>query len=106
MDNKPSIVIITEKPDNPALKEILAGIEEEGVPFQIELESNGDARNKALQGAEKSSLETGIGIGRNEVYVALRNAVLYKASSNAYPEELRKLGANAARYVKGIPFKI
>lgn len=85
-------------------KEVLAGIEEEGVLYQVASTSvYKEAAILAQEAAEQSQLEVGIGICKKEVVLTvhkLRGKALLKTKS-AY----RELGQNAARYVKGNSFK-
>ncbi|MEW9123335.1 MAG: glycerol dehydratase reactivase beta/small subunit family protein [Thermotaleaceae bacterium] len=86
------------------------GIEEEGIPY----ETIGSKEEKALElgylGAEESNLGVGIGIGKDGFIVLhyhklKKNQPLFTIKLRNEDEILRKLGANAARLVKGIPFK-
>lgn len=86
------------------VKEVLAGIEEEGVLYQVIPTPIYKAGTiLAQEAAEESQLEVGIGICKKEVVLTvhkLRGKALLETKS-AY----RELGQNAARYVKGNSFK-
>ncbi|MEG6585372.1 glycerol dehydratase reactivase beta/small subunit family protein [Dendrosporobacter sp. 1207_IL3150] len=90
------------------LREVQAGIEEEGVPFTLFISDETDAVRLAYQGAEQSKLGVGIGIGLEEVcihYYKLPAERPLFVSDCSDTHEWRRFGYNAARLVKGIPFK-
>lgn len=94
------------------LKKILLGIEEEQIPFRvIEETAFSNAAQAAYQGAQDSSLNVALGCIGNEAalhYKNLKPSEPYQTIQYAgtAPEVvLRSFGANAARLVKGIPFK-
>ncbi len=99
---RPEIVILTNSPDKEALKELLAGIEEEGVLYRV-VDEKLDESEKILgyKAANVSQIETGIGLYE-------KNAALYIQKVPEKPllitfKAHRILGQNAARYVKGNP---
>lgn len=105
---KPSIFIYTNHPDQRILKEICAGIEEEGVFFEIFERDPSDLHTLAFEAANDSMMGSGIGIyGR---FAALqmkglsrgKNVALYEAPDAG---QCRKLGANSARAIKKMAFK-
>ncbi|MBQ7371562.1 MAG: glycerol dehydratase reactivase beta/small subunit family protein, partial [Blautia sp.] len=59
--NRPAIMVYINEPDKRVLWEVCAGIEEEGVPYQVQHFSAG-LRELAFQAAADSMLGTGIGI--------------------------------------------
>lgn len=85
------------------LKEIVAGIEEEGVLYTtIDVEENSDPIDLAVKAANMSPVEVGIGLQNNTAVltvVKLNNRPLFYTD-----EKYRVIGQNAARYVKGRPF--
>lgn len=108
---KPEIKILHGK--NPTLlcvvDQVIRGIEEEGLPFAIEINEELNAVELAYRGAELSHLGVGIGITKKEVvlhFIKLKeNEPLFKIPSFSDEEALRALGSNAARIVKRMPFK-
>jgi hypothetical protein len=111
------------QPDRPAIlvlshaagaveNEVLAGIEEEGVPSVVERpRGGGDASALARAAADRSSLSVGVGIddrGRVCVQHDKLDTVAPGLSSagTAAPETARVLGHNAARLVVGIPLRL
>jgi hypothetical protein len=99
---RPEIVILTYRPDKEALKELLAGIEEEGVLYKVAFETIDESENDlGYKAARVSQIETGIGLYE-------KNAALYIQRIPEKPllityQSHRILGQNAARYVKGNP---
>lgn len=107
----PSIKIYFDKncirEDN--FKELLLGIEEEGIPYEI----HGCDDNNAVVLGYKASLDSNLGVG---VGVSKENMVLhynkldedtpiYIISTKSTLDKIRSLGANAARLVIRMPFK-
>lgn len=94
------------------LVHICAGIEEEGVPYRRESREGGDAVSLAYQAAQESRLGVGIGLDAQG-----RAALHFERMEPAHPlftltgreagrvHFARNLGSNAARLVKGVPFK-
>ncbi|MEW9124618.1 MAG: glycerol dehydratase reactivase beta/small subunit family protein [Thermotaleaceae bacterium] len=110
--NKPTIFVYysSEIKDISIFNQLLWGIEEEGIPFDVIEKSNGTALELSYLAAEDSSLNAGIGIGEDG-FIVLHYAKLsidkplFTISQESNSKLQRALGANAARLVKGIPFK-
>jgi hypothetical protein len=88
---------------------LLNGIEEEGIPFFTKEKQETSALESSYQAALDSNLGVGIGIG-GDGHIILHYTKLCKEEplfTTNLPEwdKQRVLGANAARLVKGIPFK-
>lgn len=101
---------------HPEVKEILAqvqyGLEEEGVPFSCEEQKEYYSIAKlGFQAAEESVLGVGVGIGQDQTlvlhYYRLHSDFpLFLLPGEDYTPLLgRIIGSNAARLVKGEPFK-
>ncbi|MCI3029299.1 glycerol dehydratase reactivase beta/small subunit family protein [Desemzia sp. C1] len=110
--NRPTIVInIHNTIDEKRLKDVLFGIEEEGIPYLIKKNDNSNAISSAYEASKESRLSVGIGCNQSEVVVHYKNLemkkYLFKVSDyQSKPKELmRTLGSNAARLVKGDIFK-
>lgn len=111
MEQKPQIVIayLDGERNRKLLKEIKAGIEEEGVPYNS-IVAKGDTQHPAClayQSAKSSLLDVGVGI---EEGIALTIKQLPKDKTLYYIQQpsmkqARRIGNNAGRYVKGLPFK-
>lgn len=89
---------------------ILWGLEEEGIPGYIQQVPGERAGNMAKRAADVSPLNVGIGINATEKAVALHHRDLPGARplflmgpADLNPSNLRRVGANAARLVKGEP---
>ncbi|MGL4737035.1 MAG: glycerol dehydratase reactivase beta/small subunit family protein [Cellulosilyticaceae bacterium] len=100
---RPEIIIQVYQGKQEIVDEVLAGIEEEGVLYHVrEVLDAQSAAVLAVEGAQMSQLEVGIGINQEEVFLTvqgLQGERLLQAQC-AY----RQLGQNAARYVKGNSF--
>ncbi|WP_082602789.1 glycerol dehydratase reactivase beta/small subunit family protein [Lentilactobacillus kisonensis] len=111
-DERPAICIGMPEKLNKQLPEnltpILNGIEEEQIPFKM-IESDGSsAIDRAYQAAVASRLSVGISFDDQQIVVHYKNL---KPNEPLFvvpidnPTNIRKIGANAARLVKGVPFK-
>lgn len=90
---------------------VLAGIEEEGVPFVVERPSGDeDATALGRRAAGRSSLGVGVGID-DQGRVSVHHQKLAESPSGLFTEKAadlesaRTLGHNAARIVVGIPLR-
>lgn len=104
---KPAVMIYTNHPEEGLLREVCAGIEEEGVLCQIQ-EMSGDVRELAFLAAKDSILGTGIGIQGTLLAMQMQRIpkerpVFELDSPQAW--QCRNLGMNSARAVKKQPFK-
>ena len=89
--------------------EVLLGIEEEGIPFHIQQIPSGEVIDSAWQAARQSPLLVGIACDREKLIVHYKNlptsaplfTLMYQQDNHAR----RSIGTNAARLVKGIPFR-
>ena len=111
INTKPAIKVFYDKYKlkEEDIKEILWGIEEEGIPYEIfpvHIKS-------AVESSYKASLESsiGVGIGIDEEMIVLhynklkKDSPLFSIKRNSDPTKVRSLGANAARLVVKMPFK-
>lgn len=104
---KPSITIYKANANPIALSEICAGLEEEGVLYEVVNISYSDVKTLAYNAANHSKLRVGIGITNESAALQLKNLPIDKpiftielGTHQAYPC-CRKLGTNAARAIKG-----
>ena len=106
--NKPSIYIYVNNEDSKILREVCAGIEEEGVFYEISNREETDVDTLAYNAAEDSMLGSGVGISGDTVAFTIRgmkqgkNVATHKLPT---PEAARVLGTNSARCVKKQFFK-
>ena len=106
---RPTILIFTVRPDEALVRELCAGIEEEGVRYDVITELSGDAPTLAASASGMSMLGAGVGlVGRS---VALHIKGMTDRSpllgfDNATPEQARDVGASAARVIKKLPLRL
>ena len=94
---RPSIFIYVNNPDAVFLRDVCAGIEEEGVFYEIKEMETALPDELEWNAANDSMLGSGVGISGKG-----RNTESYQ---NPTPMQCRKLGANSARAVKKLAFK-
>ncbi len=91
-----------------ALRELRAGLEEEGVPCRLRV-VEGDAATIAWIAARASPVSVGLGLDADSACLHLPQLApespLLRLPADHLPERLRALGHNAARLVKGAPLK-
>lgn len=90
------------------LEPVLWGLEEEGIPSRLEEKEISEAAALAKAAANASMLNVGIGIDKTQVALHYRDLPpqqpLFVIKSEDFTRtNLRRLGANAARLVKGNP---
>lgn len=93
-----------------SFRQIFYGIEEETVPFSAEKAGQDSALHLGYQAAQNSRLGVGLGIGADQLAVLHyerldKNDPLFQINLDEHQANLRVLGSNAARLVKGMPFK-
>jgi len=92
------------------IQHLLWGMEEEGVPGSIKAMEEDSGVSLGYNAALQSNLEVGIGVGKDEKIVLHYNKLpptepLFILDDISSTNLLRSLGTNAARLVKGVPFK-
>lgn len=105
---KPTIFIYTYQPDRAALKEVCAGIEEEGVFFEVFEQKEPDLAQLAWQAAQDSMLGSGLGISGMDAAFSMRGLSKRRCVQmcpNCSREQCRRLGANSARAIKRQPLR-
>ncbi|MBP2621312.1 glycerol dehydratase reactivase beta/small subunit family protein [Streptococcus panodentis] len=111
--SKPTILLLVKgQPHEAKLAQIAYGIEEEGIPFQRILpEKTANLVSLAHQAALQSQLLVGIACDEQDTVLHYRNLpeekFVYRIRdyTAASDKELRLFGSNAARLVKGVPFR-
>lgn len=92
------------------IKNILCGIEEEEIPFILIPDLEDDAKVLGDRAAKSSKLGVGIGISQTEVTLYHEkldiNKPLFICKLNNLDFNLRIMGVNGARLIKGNPFII
>lgn len=109
-DRRPTVRILTCGFNGQQLEPILWGLEEDGIPADIQKGPNDGAVALAKQAAHMSPLNVGIGISGIDGKLALHHRDLAADrplvaldTTIATFAQLRLLGTNAARLVKGEP---
>lgn len=109
---KPGVYIYysSEIKDVSVFDDVLFGIEEEGIPYEIKKQKQLDSYELSHTAAQDSRLAVGIGVHiSGEITLTLnklkKEKPLLIANLEWEKDNLRNLGANAGRLVKGIPFK-
>lgn len=90
--------------------EILWGIEEEGIPFELKAKDCNISEELSHLASMQSKLLVGIGIdSKGKITLTLnkleKDKPLFTISIDDENSNLRNLGSNAGRLVKGIAFK-
>ena len=107
-EQSPAVVVLHS--GDPAcadcLREIDAGMEEEGVPVRVRESDLTTARELAHAAALASNLDVGIGVDADGA-ICVHHAKLPRDSPALVgaADTARTMGHNAARLVSGIPFK-
>jgi hypothetical protein len=106
---RPSIHVYSANKASTFFQSLLDGLEEEGIPSTLQQkQENISALELGYLAAQDSNLGVGIGIDGEAIilhYVKLdKDHPLFQISQNDTANQ-RILGANAARLIKGIPFK-
>ena len=117
---RPSIFIYTYHADEKLLAEVCAGMEEEGVFFEIfrmEEEKNNPVSGKspeicaetlARRAAEDSMMGSGIGMDGSEIVLQMKGLPgdrYVELHKNPTKQNCRITGANAARIMKKMPLR-
>ena len=110
ISNKPSIKVFydCDHLSTSSFYNVLLGIEEEGIPYEVEAVHCSDVLELAHEASINSRLGVGVGISKEGVVLQYEKldkaAPLFKIKF--YQIDLfRKIGSNAARLVKKMPFK-
>ena len=91
------------------LRQLVFGIEEEGIPCEVSEEAFPNAVSLAFEASQQSKLNVGLGLDRDTLVLHFNklkeNEHLFQISARSPEWDVRAIGANAARLVKRIPFK-
>ncbi len=108
ISRRPSIFIYTNDADPDFLREIRAGIEEEGVFCEVFERVSSNINELAFEAARDSMMGSGIGISGVDIALQMRGLPEGKNVSGIHMptyEECRILGANSARVIKKLGLK-
>ncbi|WP_410015136.1 glycerol dehydratase reactivase beta/small subunit family protein [Sodalis sp. C49] len=109
----PAIIVSLCGGGRPGWQQLLLGMEEEGIPYALH-DAGDDATPLALlahQASNASPLAVGVAVGAQDIAVhdphlpADRPLFVLRDYTRLPAQEIRRLGCNAARLVKGLPFK-
>ncbi|MBC2121924.1 glycerol dehydratase reactivase beta/small subunit family protein [Listeria marthii] len=110
--SKPAIYFHADKDADPeCIKQVLFGIEEEGIPCELEIISLKEEVQAAFRASASSPLLVGITLKNDHLVIHYRNLPPDKPLFSEYRfgaatlGKQRNMGMNAARLVKGVPFK-
>ncbi|WP_288528034.1 glycerol dehydratase reactivase beta/small subunit family protein [uncultured Secundilactobacillus sp.] len=107
----PSIVLAVSSSDADLsdLEDLFNGIEEEEIPVSVSTIEQGNTVSNAYQAALVSKLSVGLAFDATQVVLHYKNLdeeePLFKVK-RGNPTIMRMMGTNAARLVKGTPFKL
>ncbi|MEN3751877.1 glycerol dehydratase reactivase beta/small subunit family protein [Mangrovibacter yixingensis] len=109
-EEKPAIVVLGSHTTETHWQEVLWGIEEEGIPWVwYPAPDENLLAEFAWQAASQSPLRVGIGCDPQQLLVHYQHldaaTPLFRLLTTDSPAEARRTGHNAARLVKGLPFK-
>lgn len=109
---RPQIFVYVTKDElEKTLEHLFYGIEEEQVPFTITVVDEQDGIKAAYQAAIASSLGVGVGCDGQKVALHYKNLqpnqpyLVIDRYQTVPHDQLKALGSNSARLVKGMPFK-
>jgi hypothetical protein len=113
-DRPVAVLIVGRQPlPDDLLQPILWGLEEEGIPAETQPSAAGTVAEMAKLAADESPLDVGIAVSDTDRAVALHHRDLAASqplfvlrAAELEPALLRRLGANAARLVKGNPLAV
>ncbi len=106
---KPTVHVMCS-PDVPekSFWQLLYGLEEEGIPCETWTKTDEDALTLAWEGAQASRLGVGVGMDGQSAVLHISKLEaghpLFQVRAQS-AEQVRILGANAARVVKKLPLK-
>lgn len=107
----PSIKIYFDKKyvSENSFRDLMLGIEEEGIPFEIYGMECNDAISLGYQASLESNLGVGLGVSKDNMVLHYNkldeDCPIYNISSKSNVEKIRALGSNAARLVIRMPFR-
>ena len=105
---RPSIFIYTKRANPEYIRQICAGIEEEGVFYEVFEKDSTDVSLLAYDAANESMMGSGIGVFADSVALTIKGVSKgnnVEHISNPDLDECRKIGANSARVIKKMPLK-
>ena len=105
---RPAVLIYVCEPDPNSLRNLCAGVEEEGVLYEVQMRDAGPADQLADDAARDSVLGSGLGLIGRTAALQLRDCPKGRPvfhMEQVSPTDCRSLGADSARAIKKLPFK-
>lgn len=106
---KPEIILFTNTTDEQFVKDICAGIEEDGLLYRCMEVEGRDANLLAKEACSEATIGVGISVVGQIAVLTAENLELQKPLQivrDADKVQARILGKNAARYIKKMPLVI
>lgn len=112
---KPTIVIYSCHADAAILKEVCAGIEEEGVLYEVNCTSDGTVSSLSALASDASVLGVGIGIVGEQLSLHIKGMNVHSGENEKTAllsyvapdaDTARSLGSNSARVIKKLPLRL
>ena len=111
--HRPAVCVFAMQARDIELEPVFCGLEEEGIPVDVQEAARGKAVGLAKEAAHSSPLNVGIGVSGAEQSIVLHHRdlpadqPLFVIDLRSAPvKELRRLGVNAARLVKAEPLML
>lgn len=106
---KPEIILFTNTTDEQFVKDICAGIEEDGLLYRCMKVEGQDANLLAKEACSEATIGVGISVVGQIAVLTAENLEIQKplqVVQDADKVQARVLGKNAARYIKKMPLVI
>ena len=106
---KPTILIFTVRPNEALLRELCAGIEEEGVLYDVIAQPSGEASALSAQASGMSMLGAGLALVGRATALHIKGMTGQSpllGYANTTESQARDMGANSARVIKKLPLKM
>ena len=106
---KPEIILFTNTTNTQLIREICAGIEEEGLLYRCVESVETDAIHMAVEASKEATIGVGIGVsGARAVltHESLKPEKPLFVLQDGDREKARSLGKNAARFIKKMPLSV
>ena len=106
---KPTILIFTVRPDEALLRELCAGIEEEGVLYDVIAQPSGEASALSAQASGMSMLGAGLALVGRATALHIKGMTSQSpllGYANTTESQARDMGADSARVIKKLPLKM
>ena len=106
---RPTILIFTVRPDEALLREMCAGIEEEGVLYDVIAQPSGEAEALAALASGMSMLGPGLALVGQATALHIKgmtDASPLLGYAHTTPQQARNIGADSARVIKKLPLRM